>query len=253
MTLLYIYSSIIGIILGSFFNVVGLRIPKNESIITPRSHCTSCQRTLTTLELIPVFSYLFLRGKCKTCGTKVSPLYPIMELLTGVLFLLSALWFGFTPELIVALCFISLLIIITVSDIAYMLIPNKILLFFLPVLIMLRIFIPLDPWWDPLAGAFTGFGLLLLIAIVTKGNGMGFGDVKLFFVIGIVLGVQNVLLTFFLASLLGAVIGGIALLAKVIKRKQPIPFGPFIALGAIISYYFGDNIVEWYINWIALI
>jgi leader peptidase (prepilin peptidase)/N-methyltransferase len=174
-----------------------------------------------------------------------------MEFLTGALFLTSALILGWTPELIVALIFISLLVIITVSDIAYMIIPDKVLLFFLPILIILRIFIPLEPWWDPIAGAFTGFGLLLLIAVLTKGNGMGFGDVKLYFVIGIVLGIQNVLLSFFLASLLGSVIGGIGLLTGVVKRKNPIPFGPFIAVGAIISYYFGENIVELYISWVT--
>jgi leader peptidase (prepilin peptidase)/N-methyltransferase len=247
------YLFILGLVLGSFYNVVGLRIPQNQSIVTPRSHCTSCKRTLSSLELLPVLSYIFLKGKCKTCGTKVSPVYPIMEFLTGAFFLASALLLGWTPEIIVALLFISLLIIVTVSDIAYMLIPDKVLLFFLPIFIILRVFIPLDPWWGPIAGALGGFSLLFLIAVVTKGNGMGFGDVKLYFVIGIVLGLQNVLLSFFLASLSGSVIGGIGLLTGVVKRKNPIPFGPFIAIGAIISYYFGENIVELYIKWVTFI
>ncbi len=174
-----------------------------------------------------------------------------MEFLTGTLFVLSAIIIGWTPELIVALVFISLLMIITISDIVYMIIPDKVLLFFLPLLFVLRIFVPLEPWWDSIIGAFTGFFLLLLIALATKGNGMGLGDVKLYFVIGIVLGVHNVLLSFFLASLLGSIIGGVGLLTGVVKRKQPIPFGPFIAISAIITYYFGENIVEWYINWIT--
>jgi leader peptidase (prepilin peptidase)/N-methyltransferase len=249
----YTYLLILGLLLGSFYNVVGLRVPQNQSIITPRSHCSSCMRTLTSLELIPVVSYLFLKGKCKTCGTKVSPIYPAIELLTGALFLSSALLLDWTPELLVALAFVSLLVIITVSDLAYMLIPDKILLFFLPVFIILRIFVPVEPWWDPIAGALTGFGLLFLIALITKGNGMGFGDVKLYFLIGIVLGLHNVLLSFFLASLLGSIIGGLGILTGVLKRKQPIPFGPFIAAGSIISYYFGENIVEWYINWITFV
>jgi leader peptidase (prepilin peptidase) / N-methyltransferase len=248
---LIFYLFVIGITLGSFYNVVGLRIPKNQSIITPRSHCTSCNRTLTSLDLIPIFSYIFLRGKCRTCGAKVSPIYPFMEFVTGVLFLFSFLLLGWTPELIVALLFVSLLVIIIVSDLAYMMIPDKVLLFFLPILIIARIFIPIDPWWDPILGAFSGFGLLFLIALVTKGNGMGFGDVKLYFVIGIVLGIQAVILSFFLASLFGSIFGGIGLLTGLVKRKQPIPFGPFIAVGALISYYFGENIVQWYINWIT--
>jgi leader peptidase (prepilin peptidase)/N-methyltransferase len=249
----YTYLFVVGLLLGSFYNVVGLRIPQHQSIITPRSHCSICKRILTSLELIPVVSYILLKGKCKTCGTKVSPIYLIMEFLTGALFLASALLLGWTPEILVGLAFVSLLVIITVSDLAYMLIPDKILLFFLPLLIFLRIFIPMDPWWDPIAGAFTGFGLLFLIALITKGNGMGFGDVKLYFLIGIVLGLHHVLLSFFLASLLGSVIGGLGLLIGVVKRKQPIPFGPFIAVSAIISYYFGENIVEWYINWITFV
>ncbi|MBM6619754.1 prepilin peptidase [Bacillus suaedaesalsae] len=253
MELFYLtYLFIIGLTLGSFYNVVGLRIPQNESISTPRSHCTSCNRTLSSYELIPVFSYIFLRGKCKTCGAKVSPIYPIMELITGLLFLYSGLTLGWSLELLLALSFISMLVIISVSDIAYMIIPDKVLLFFLPFFIILRVLLPTVPWWDSILGAFAGFGLLLLIAIVTKGNGMGFGDVKLSFLIGLVLGFQSVILSFFLAALLGSVIGGVALLTGIVSRKQPIPFGPFIAVSAIICYFFGENIVEWYINWIKL-
>ena len=136
---------------------------------------------------MPVFSYVFLKGKCRGCGTKIHWVYPVMELATGLLFAFAYYQLGFTLELVVALLFISLLVIITVSDIAYMLIPDKILLFFLIPLIVLRVFEPLSPWWDSIVGAVVGFGVLFLIAIVSKG-GMGGGDIKLFFVIGLVLG-----------------------------------------------------------------
>src|SRR3954447_17587287 len=177
---IYSYLFILGSVLGSFYNVVGLRVPQNGSIVRPRSHCTSCGRTLTALDMVAVFSWLLLRGKCRISGAKVSVIYPVMELATGLLFMLAFYHFGFNLEVLVSFTFISLLVIIIVSDIAYMLIPDKVLIFFTPLLIVERIFIPLDPWWDPLAGAVFGFGLLFLIAIISKG-GMGGGDIKLFF------------------------------------------------------------------------
>lgn len=241
--LLFIY----GLVFGSFFNVVGLRVPKGESIVRPPSHCTVCDRNLTVKDLVPVFSYVFLKGKCRGCGTKIHWVYPVMELATGLLFAFAYYQLGFTLELVVALLFISLLVIITVSDIAYMLIPDKILLFFLIPLIVLRVFEPLSPWWDSIVGAVVGFGVLFLIAIVSKG-GMGGGDIKLFFVIGIVLGWVPTLLTLFLASIIGTVIGVISLRRTKQGRKTPIPFGPSIAIAAIIAYFYGESLVDWYVN-----
>ena len=241
LTLFFLY----GIIFGSFFNVVGLRVPKKESIVSPPSHCTNCERKLGPKDLVPVFSYIFLKGKCRTCGTKISPVYPIMELLTGALFALTYYQLGFSFELIIAILFISLLVIITVSDLAYMLIPDKVLLPFAIALLGLRLVIPISPWWDSLLGAAVGFGVLFLIAVVSKG-GMGGGDIKLFFVLGLVLGTANTLLTLFLASVIGSV-AGLYILRKSGKgRKTPVPFGPSIALAAVLSYFWGADFVEWY-------
>ncbi|MCK1996561.1 prepilin peptidase [Psychrobacillus psychrodurans] len=248
MTIIYMFLFFLyGLIFGSFFNVVGLRIPKKESIVRPPSHCTVCDRRLTIKDLVPVFSYVFLKGKCRGCGTKIHWVYPVMELVTGLLFAFAYYQLGFTLELAVALLFISLLVIITVSDIAYMLIPDKILIFFLTPLIVLRVFVPLSPWWDSIIGAFVGFGVLFLIAVVSKG-GMGGGDIKLFFVIGLVLGWIPTLLTLFLASIIGTVVGIISLRRTKQGRKTPIPFGPSIAIAAIISYFYGEMLVDWYVN-----
>lgn len=238
---------IYGLIFGSFFNVVGLRIPKGESIVRPPSHCTVCNRNLTARDLVPVISYLFLQGKCRGCGTKLHWMYPVMELVTGLLFAFAFTQLGLSLELIVAILFISLLVIITVSDIAYMLIPDKILLFFLVPLIVARILSPLAPWWDSIVGAVIGFGVLFLIAVLSKG-GMGGGDIKLFFVIGVVLGTMHTLLTLFLASLIGAIVGLITLRIANKGRKTPIPFGPSIAVATIITYFFGNTLVDWYMN-----
>ncbi|WP_252502830.1 A24 family peptidase [Sporosarcina sp. Marseille-Q4943] len=240
-TLFFIYGSIF----GSFFNVVGLRVPKKESIVSPPSHCTNCSRKLRPLDLIPICSYIALRGKCRGCGQKISPMYPLMEFVTGVLFAFTYYQIGFSFELIIALLFVSLLVIITVSDLTYMIIPDKVLLPFAIALLILRWVIPTSPWWDSLLGAAVGFIILFFIAVVSKG-GMGGGDIKLFFVIGLVLGTMNTLLTLFFASLIGSVVG-IYVLKKTGKgRKTPVPFGPSIAVAAVISYFFGADFVEWY-------
>ncbi|KFL44433.1 prepilin peptidase [Lysinibacillus sp. BF-4] len=238
---------IFGLVFGSFFNVVGLRVPKKQSIVRPPSHCTSCERRLTAIDLLPVLSYVLLRGKCRTCQATVSPIYPFMELLTGILFALAYVHFGITAEFFVALLFISMLVCITVSDIAYMLIPNKILLFFLPLLVVGRIFSPLTPWWDSLLGAVIGFGVLYIVALLSRG-GMGGGDIKLFFVLGIVLGTLKTLLTLAFASAIGLVIGIIVLRITKKGRKTPVPFGPSIALAALLLYFYGERIIAWYLN-----
>ncbi|MFF3101652.1 prepilin peptidase [Viridibacillus arvi] len=238
---------IFGLVFGSFFNVVGLRLPKGESIVRPPSHCTNCQKQLTAKDLVPVLSFLFLKGKCRNCDAKIHWVYPLVEFLTAFLFTLAYLELGLKPELIIALLFISLLIIITVSDIAYMLIPNKILLFFGALLVVGRIFIQSEPWWNSIVGAFGGFLILLLVAILSKG-GIGGGDIKLFFIIGLVLGIFSTLLALFLAAVIGLVTGVVLLIYRKQGRKTPIPFGPSIAVASIIAYFYGEQILEWYMN-----
>ncbi|RFU65879.1 prepilin peptidase [Peribacillus glennii] len=246
----YLLSLLIGLILGSFFNVVGLSVPKKQSFTTRRSACPSCGRTLSAFELIPVLSYIIQGGKCRGCKARISQLYPIVELMTGMLFAAAPYFLGWSAELIVAWTLICLLMIIFVTDIAYMLIPDKILLFFAVVFLFMRIFLPLDPWWDSLLGAAVGFGLLLLIAVISKG-GMGGGDIKLFALLGFVLGTKLVLLSFMAATFLGAFYGVIGILSGFIKRKHPIPFGPFIVVGTLAAYFFGDSILNWYFQFFA--
>jgi leader peptidase (prepilin peptidase) / N-methyltransferase len=246
-----IYSLLIiyGLLLGSFLNVVGLRVPLKQSIVAPRSSCPTCGHQLKPYELIPVISYLFQKGKCRGCQSRISPIYPFFELLTGVLFVTAPLVIGWSGELVIALTLISMFIIIVVSDIHYMIIPDKILIWFAGIFLLERIFIPLTPWWNSLLGAVTSFVLLLVIALVSKG-GMGMGDVKLYALLGFVLGFKLVLLSFFFSTLFGAVIGGLALLFKIVKRKQPIPFGPFIAAGTLTAYYWGSELIDLYIQFL---
>ncbi len=235
-----------GLLLGSFYNVVGLRIPLKQSIVKPRSRCPYCQHTLRPYELIPVVSYLLQGGKCRRCKAPVSFLYPAVELATGLLFVLAPLLMGWTLELIIAWTLISLMIIVFVSDIKYMIIPDKVLLVFAVIFLLERIFLPLLPWWDSLLGAAAGFFLLLFIAVISKG-GMGGGDIKLFAVIGLALGTKLVLLTFFFATLFGAVFGIVGMLIGKVEKGKPIPFGPYIALGSLTAYFFGQRILDWYL------
>ncbi|MBM7098003.1 prepilin peptidase [Bacillus sp. H-16] len=246
--LISVYVFLFGLIFGSFFNLVGMRMPNKESIIKPRSRCPECGHSLSAWELIPVLSYVILRGKCKDCGKRVSPLYPLMETATGGLFLLSYLHWGFSFELIVSLLFVSMLVIITVSDLTSYLILNKVLMFFFIPLLLLRLTVAdLYPWWIPIVGMLTGFGILFALAVLSKG-GMGGGDVKLYAVIGVVLGFPGVLMSIFFASLIGAVIGIFGVLFKGMNRKSSIPFGPSIALGSIIVYFYGIQIWNWYMK-----
>ncbi|QDQ01899.1 prepilin peptidase [Lysinibacillus fusiformis] len=238
---------IFGLVLGSFFNVVGLRVPVKESIVSPPSRCTNCNRQLTALDLVPVLSYVCLGGKCRSCGQKISWIYPLMELITGLLFAFAYWRLGFSVEFVVAILFMSLFVIVVVSDLAYMLIPDKVLIFFLPLLIIGRVVSPLTPWWDSLVGAVVGFGILYLIAVLSRG-GMGGGDIKLFFLIGLVLGALETLLTLFLAATIGMIVGIVVLRLRQQGRKTPIPFGPSIALAAVVVYFFGDAMINWYVG-----
>ena len=237
---------IFGLVLGSFFNVVGLRIPLQQSIAGPRSACPNCQRILTPQELIPVFSYLIQYGKCRGCRTLISPLYPLVETMTPILFAFSFLKVGWNSELMIAWTLISLFMIIFVSDITYLLIPNKILLFFGSIFLIERILLPLHPWWDSLLGS-TGILILLLLIERLSDGGLGGGDMKLFALIGFVLGTKLVILSFFVSVILGAIVGLIGFVCGFFKKEKPIAFGPFIGLGTLITYFYHLEIINWYL------
>lgn len=244
----YPFFFILGLLFGSFYNVVGLRIPKKESIISPPSHCPHCNRPLNALDLFPVIGFLVRRGKCATCGEPIASLYVFVELFTGIFFLLSyhqlkGDWF----ELIVALLFISLCVIVTVSDVAYMLIPNKVLLFFLPLLVIARMVSHPLPISDYVIGAVAGFGVLYLVAVIKPGA-MGMGDVKLFALIGWVIGWQVILTALFIASLFGLVAGLILIRRGKATMKAAIPFGPFLCAGSILAFFWGKDLLENYLS-----
>lgn len=233
--LTYAYFFIVGTVFGSFCMLVGQRVPKKLSIIKPRSHCSDCGHQLGIGELIPIVSYFLIGRKCKQCGAKLSIVYPLIECLTGLAFAVTPWLLSWHWETLVCLTMVCLLVIISVSDITTRLIPNKILVFFLGVVVVERLFIPLNPWWSSILGAVIGFGLLFLLGYLSKG-GMGGGDIKLFGVLGLFLGWQGTLITLVVASVLGLIYGLYQLIRKVDKSRY-IPFGPFIAIGAYLSYF----------------
>lgn len=240
---------IYGTIFGSFFNVVGLRVPKGTLLKQERSYCDNCERTLGWSELIPIWSYVFQRGRCKVCRQKISPIYPVMEMITGALFAYTYLHFGFTNELILGLLLISLIIPITVSDITYHKIPNKILLFFTPLFMIYHFIYPISPWWNSLLGAGVAFLLVFLIILLSKG-GMGMGDLKYYTLFGFIFGLGPFFLLFFLSTVYGAIVGIIKMKIDGTGGKTKIAFGPFIGLAALTVFYFGDAIIHWYLEFL---
>lgn len=237
---------IFGLVIGSFLNVVGLRVPARQSIIVPRSQCSVCSRPLSLLELIPVISYICLKGTCRTCHTPISPLYPLIELSTALLFAAAFSIFNDLLSLITAWITIALLMIIIVSDIAYMIIPNKVLIAFAGVYIAIWFFLPGPLKADALAGAALSTFVLVPVAICFAG-GIGGGDIKLFLLLGFIFGWESFLLLFTLSVWLAGAAGSIGLAAGKIKRGQPFPFGPFIAAASLLTLFYGDFLIHTYL------
>ncbi|KIL42548.1 hypothetical protein SD70_00715 [Gordoniibacillus kamchatkensis] len=239
-----------GLAIGSFLNVVAIRIPQGQSIVRPPSRCPHCEHRLGPADLIPVASYLFLRGKCRYCRAPVSPMYAAGEAAAGALFAVTAWKLGFSPELAVGLLFVSILLVITLTDLSRMIIPDKVVFFGMAAAFVLRLFIHPLPLWNYALAFFAGSGLLLMIGLlgtaVLRKESMGGGDVKLFAFIGLVLGVKLTLLSVFAASLFGTLFGVIQLARGRFRRNEPIPFGPFIAAGAFCAYFWGDRILDLY-------
>ncbi|MFC6465659.1 prepilin peptidase [Marinilactibacillus sp. GCM10026970] len=242
-TLFFIY----GLVLGSFYNVVGLRIPEGTFFKEKQSYCYTCKRTLGWSELIPVLSYLFQKGKCKGCGNRISAIYPIVEFTTGLLFALSYIVFGWTWMTMVSLVLVSMIVTVTVSDIAYQKIPNHILLFFLPIFVLIQIFTPAITFLSALLGAIMAFTLLLAIIVLSRG-GMGMGDLKYFTLFGFIFGWKLFLLLFLLSTIYGALINGLLLATNKVTRKTKVPFGPYIGAAALSVLFFGNQLLDLYLS-----
>ena len=245
-------AGLFGLLVGSFLNVVIHRVPLRESVVHPRSRCPGCGNQLAERDNIPVVSWLLLRGRCRHCGEPISGRYPLVELLTGVLFASVGARFGADWAVPAFLAFTACLLAVAFIDLEHFIVPNKVLLATVAVGVpLLAVAAAADGWSharDAAIAALVGFGLLLIVNLVYPA-GMGMGDVKLAGLEGLFLGflgIGHLLLGLFLGFLLGAV-GGIALIASGIRtRKDHIPFAPFLAAGAFIALLAGEVLLDVY-------
>lgn len=240
---------IFGTIIGSFLNVVIYRIPSKESIVYPPSHCTKCGHELKPVDLLPVLSYILLKGRCRYCGEKISVRYPAVELLTGLIFFIIFYKFGLSIKALSYIFLSAVLIAITFIDIENKIIPNKLILTGISGGIIFRFFMYNYGFLDYIIGFLLGGGTLLIISMLSKG-GMGGGDIKLMALVGLFVGWKLTVITLFFSVIIGA-LGGIILIAlKVKTRKDYIPFGPYISIAWLISILYGYDILNYYIGFI---
>lgn len=263
---------LVGLCVGSFLNVVIFRLPQGESVVVPRSRCGQCGATIAFYDNIPLLSYLFLKGRCRRCSAAISARYPIVEILTALVFVAATRRFQLTPALLLNLILFSALIALVFIDLDYRILPDRITL----PLILIGLFcsyfqdseilnsVVLDnalhlpaPWnqlasrsMQSLAGAVTGGGALWLVGFVyfkvKKVEGLGFGDVKLMAAVGAFLGWSLAWLTLFLGSLAGAIIGSSYMLYHRKDFKYELPFGTFLGAAAIVSALWGPGVIRWY-------
>lgn len=250
---------IFGLIVGSFLNVCIYRLPRDLSIITPPSSCPYCQQKIRPLDNIPIISYLLLRGQCRFCGERISIRYPLVEFLNGLLYLLVFYFFGLGWHLIPLFAFVSAMIVITFIDMDFQIIPDVITLPGIIIGVLSATFLLVDPmqnytssnakvgFLNSIIGFFLGGGLFYLIAVVSKG-GMGGGDIKLMAMVGAFFGWKAVLMVTFIGSLTGSMVGILLMIFKGKGHKTKIPFGPFLALGSIVTLFFGGKILNWYLG-----
>lgn len=243
---------ILGSVIGSFLNVCIYRIPEGFSVATPASHCPQCQTAIRWYQNIPILSYLYLRGRCASCGVGISLRYPLVEGLTGALFVLVGVRLAGSYAIPVYWLFVAALVVITFIDFDHQIIPDVISLPGVVVGFLLSFCVPWLSWQESLFGILLGGGSLYLVAkiyyLLTKVEGMGGGDVKLLAMIGAFLGWKAVLPVIFLGSLSGAMVGVPLMLIKRAGGKLAIPFGPFLALGAVIYLLFGQSLIGWYLS-----
>jgi leader peptidase (prepilin peptidase)/N-methyltransferase len=268
----HILAFVLGALVGSFLNVVIHRLPQGMSIVRPRSHCPACGDSIPAYLNVPILSFLVLRGRCRKCRTAISPRYPLVELLTAVLFTASVARYGVSLAALAAILFSSALVVITFVDIDIWEIPDEISIPGILIGVLLRPFAFDAPWFDGVLGAAVGAAILALVRwfyfVVRKTEGMGLGDVKLIAMIGAFLGLRALVPTILMASLAGTVIGGLTILLAKKRPAEPeappppepteeptedgeedwtppenaLPFGPFLAVGALAQLFLGDLI-----------
>jgi leader peptidase (prepilin peptidase)/N-methyltransferase len=248
----YFFTFLFGAAVGSFLNVCIYRIPRSQSIVFPPSACPDCGNRIAPYDNIPIFSFLLLRGKCRSCKGRISWKYPTVELINGFLTLSLFVKFNFSSTFFVLFLFCSALVVVTFIDLEHQIIPDFISLPGIVVGFAFSFLLPWLGWKNSLIGIVAGGGSLLLVAygyqLLTKKEGMGGGDIKLLAMMGAFLGWRSIPFIIFTSSLFGSVVGISMMLARKKDSQLPIPFGPFLAVGAILFIFFGRQLIAWYFS-----
>jgi prepilin signal peptidase PulO-like enzyme (type II secretory pathway) len=264
MDIIQIFIFLLGLVVGSFLNCVIYRLNEKKSFVSGRSFCPKCKRDLAWYDLVPVFSFIFLKGKCRYCGKPISWQYPIVEIATGLIFLSISNFqfsisnefpiFNFAITLAYLFAIASLLIIIFIFDLKWSLIPDKVLFSAAGVTVAFHLYNFIFDFYSKgqisnfLFSALGAAGFFLAIFLLTGGKAMGFGDVKLAFFMGLFLGWPKILAALFLAFLIGAIIGLALIIGKKKQLKSEIPFGPFLITGLFAALFWGEKIFNCYLN-----
>lgn len=246
---------VFGTIVGSFLNVCIHRLPARESVIAPRSRCGSCRTPIRSYDNIPVLSYLLLRGRCRACAAPIPVRYPLVELLTGLAAVATHALHGWSLSFPVSFAFVCALIVVSMIDLDHQIIPNVISVPGIAVGFVAAVLLGEPSWHASLGGLLLGGGILWIVSEgyfrLTGREGMGGGDVKLLAMIGAFLGWRAVPITLLLASLSGTLVGLGVMLARGSGARTPIPFGPFLAAGALCALFFGESLIRWYLGLVA--
>jgi leader peptidase (prepilin peptidase) / N-methyltransferase len=243
---LAVVSLILGLVVGSFLNVVIYRLPLRQSLVRPSSHCPSCGKPVRWHDNVPVFGWIVLRGRCRDCRLPISVRYPAIEALTGVLFLLCFVRFGVDWPILVGFGFVACMVAIAFIDYDHMIIPNKIVLPGTVIGLAASIAINPHDWWKYVAASAGSAFFLFLLAMIWAG-GMGPGDIKLAAFMGAVLG-TTVIVALFASFFLGAIAGVFLIATRKRTRKDKIPFGPYLAAGSVIALLVGQMLVHSYVG-----
>jgi leader peptidase (prepilin peptidase)/N-methyltransferase len=246
-TLEHLFAFVFGTIVGSFANVCIHRLPWRQSLVFPGSHCPHCQQAIRPWQNIPLLSYIWLRGRCAYCQTTISWRYPLIEGVCGLLYVFLYHQFGVSLSSLLLMLLATALLIVSCIDLEHHIIPDAITLPGILAGLLASLWLTPVGIVNALVGMLLGGGLFLCIALLSRG-GMGGGDIKLIAMIGAFLGWQAVLVTIFLSALSGALVGLSLMLLKKKGRKDPVPFGPFLALGALVTMVWGSELIFWYTN-----
>ncbi len=276
-TIIAIFVVLFGLIIGSFLNVCIVRIPEGKSIVAPASACPKCGAAVRPYDNIPVVSYLLLRGKCRSCKTKISPIYPLVEILTALLFYACYRAFGLTSEALKWAVFSCLMIVSVFTDLRERILPNVVNFTGFALALILSLFtkpvdgtalfiarhistlalpLPVLSFLDALLGGALGSSLLWLVSEayfrIRGREGMGLGDVKMMLMAGAFLGIKRTLLTIFAGSILGSILGIAFILARRKGSDYELPFGSFLGMAALLVVFFGTPVVNWYLSTLQL-